>query len=125
MRIDQVNFHLLRDEAKQHVRRRDVLRLRNFRAAMGAQTSSQVADAMTSLGLAQVLLFDLNPGDTTQAFLRGLLVAAFKFTWSMRTLPAWRIPARLMMGFGKHSLNIHTVGKFTFRLLCVQPHSKS
>ena len=39
--------------------------------------SSQVADAMTSLGLAQVLLFDLNPGDTTQAFLRGLLVAAF------------------------------------------------
>ena len=77
VRIDQVNFHLLRDEAKQHVRRRDVLRLRNFRVAMGAQTSSQVADAMTSLGLAQVLLFDLNPGDTTQAFLRGLLVAAF------------------------------------------------
>lgn len=77
VRIDQVNFHLLRDEAKQHVRRRDVLRLRNFRVAMGAQTSSQVADAMTSLGLAQVLLFDLNPGDTTQAFLRGLLVASF------------------------------------------------
>lgn len=44
---------------------------------MGAQTTSQVADAMTSLGLAQVLLFDLNPGDTSQAFLRGLALAAF------------------------------------------------
>ena len=43
---------------------------------MLGQTSSQVADAMTSLGLAQVLLFDLNPGDTTQAFLRGLVLAA-------------------------------------------------
>lgn len=74
---DAMSFHLLRDEVKVHLRRRDVLRVREFRTAMGAQITSQVADAMTSLGLAQVLLFDLNPGDTAQAFLRGLIVAAF------------------------------------------------
>lgn len=72
-----VNFHILRDEVKEHVRRRDVLRRRDFRSAMCGQVSSQVADAMTSLGLAQVLLFDLNPGDTTASFLRGLVLAAF------------------------------------------------
>jgi predicted MFS family arabinose efflux permease len=73
---DAANFRLLRDRAKEHVRRRDLFRRRDFRVAMLGQTSSQVADAMTSLGLAQVLLFDLNPGDTTQAFLRGLVLAA-------------------------------------------------
>jgi MFS family permease len=53
------------------------LRQRDFRLAMCGQVSSQVGDAMTSLGLAQVLLFDLNPEDTTSAFLRGLVVASF------------------------------------------------
>ena len=72
-----VNFHILRRQAKEHVSRRDVLHRRDFRTAMAGQVSSQVADAMTSLGLAQVLLFDLNPGDTTLAFLRGLILAAF------------------------------------------------
>lgn len=72
-----VNFHILRPVAKQHVRRRDVLGRREFRVAMSGQASSQVADAMTSLGLAQVLLFDLNPQDTVLAFLRGLVLAAF------------------------------------------------
>ena len=77
VRAPQMNFHILRATAKQHVRRRDVLAARDFRMAMSGQGISQVADAMTSLGLAQVLLFDLNPDDTTLAFLRGLAMAAF------------------------------------------------
>lgn len=72
-----MNFHILRSTSKQHVRRIDVLRRGDFRTAMGGQVASQVADAMTSLGLAQVLLFELNPDDTVLAFLRGLAVAAF------------------------------------------------
>lgn len=72
-----MSFQLFRDEAKEHVRLRDVLRRSDFRTAMCGQVSSQVADAMTSLGLAQVLLFDLSPENTTVAFLRGLVVAAF------------------------------------------------
>lgn len=72
-----VNFHILRDEAKEHVRRRDVWQVGDFRVAMWGQLFSQAADAMTSLGLAQLLLFDLNPGNTVLAFLRGLVVAAF------------------------------------------------
>ena len=72
-----MSFQLFRDEAKEHVRLRDVLCRSDFRTAMCGQVSSQVADAMTSLSLAQVLLFDLSPENTTVAFLRGLVVAAF------------------------------------------------
>ena len=77
MEAAQSNFHILRETAKRHVRRRDVFAHRDFRTAMLGQSSSQIADAMNSFGLAQVLLFELNPGDTAQAFLRGLVIAAF------------------------------------------------
>jgi hypothetical protein len=43
----------------------------------------------------------------------------------MRTLPAWQILVPLLLDFGEHFLNIHTMGKFTFGLPSVQPQSKS
>jgi len=72
-----MTLDLFRSEAKQHIRRVDVLRQRDFRVAMTGQVSSQMADAMTTLGLAQVLLFDLSPQDTMLAFLRGMVLASF------------------------------------------------
>jgi MFS family permease len=100
---EAMNFALLRDEVKEPVRRRDVLRMREFRIAIGAQTSSQVADAMTSLGLAQVLLFDLNPGDTEQAFLRGLMVASFPLllVGPLAGFLADRIPRQILLVVGQ------------------------
>lgn len=107
-----VNFHILRPEAKQHVRRLDVLRQRDFRVAMIGQATSQIADAMTSLGLAQVLLFDLSPQDTMTAFLRGLVLAAFPllFVGPLAGLLADRYVRNLLLRRGQHVRALLTVG---------------
>jgi len=107
-----VNFHLLRPEAKPHVRRIDVLRLTDFRVAMSGQVSSQVADAMTSLGLVQVLLFDLNPEDTMLAFLRGLVLAAFPllFVGPLAGLLADRFERRQLLVRGQLLRAALTIG---------------
>ena len=107
-----MNFHILRRQAKEHVSRRDVLRRRDFRTAMAGQMSSQVADAMTSLGLAQVLLFDLNPGDTTLAFLRGLLLAAFPllFVGPLAGFVADRFARQQLLVMGQLLRAVFTLG---------------
>lgn len=107
-----VNFHILRPEAKQHVRRLDVLRRRDFRVAMIGQATSQIADAMTSLGLAQVLLFDLSPQDTVTAFLRGLALAAFPllFVGPLAGLLADRFARNLLLRNGQQVRALLTVG---------------
>ena len=112
MTVGSVNFHLLRPEAKQHVRRIDVLRLTDFRVAMSGQVSSQIADAMTSLGLAQVLLFDLNPEDTMLAFLRGLVLAAFPllFVGPLAGLLADRFERRQLLVRGQLLRAALTIG---------------
>ena len=107
-----VNFHILRPVAKQHVRRRDVLGRREFRVAMSGQALSQVADAMTSLGLAQVLLFDLSPQDTVLALLRGLVLAAFPllFVGPLAGLLADRFARNLLLRRGQQVRALLTVG---------------
>lgn len=107
-----VNFHILRPEAKRHIRRLDVLRQRDFRVAMTGQVTSQIADAMTSLGLAQVLLFDLNPQDTVTAFLRGLVLAAFPllFVGPLAGVLADRFERNLLLRRGQHVRALLTVG---------------
>jgi len=79
---------------------------------MAGQMSSQVADAMTSLGLAQVLLFDLNPGDTTLAFLRGLILAAFPllFVGPLAGFVADRFARQQLLVMGQLLRAVLTVG---------------
>ena len=110
-----VNFHILRHEVKQPVRHVDVLRQRHFRVAMTGQMLSQMADAMTMLGLAQVLLFDLNPEDTMLAFLRGLLLAAFPllFVGPLAGLLADRFARRSLLRHGQLVRAALTIGAIT------------
>jgi predicted MFS family arabinose efflux permease len=78
MVVDRAHtIQLRRRKVKSHIRRRDLFRYRDFRLAISAQGSSQVADAMSSLGLAQILLFDITGGDTTTSFLKAIAVASF------------------------------------------------
>lgn len=71
-----------RRQNKLHIRRLDLFRYRDFRCVISAQGISQVADSMTTLGLAQVLLFDLSESDTGSAFLQALLLAAFPLVFA-------------------------------------------
>ena len=58
-----------------HVRRRDLFRYTDFRRAMGAQFSSQVADALTTITLANVLVFNFSDGPSLRAMASTLIVS--------------------------------------------------
>ena len=58
-----------------HVRRRDLLKYIDFRRAMTAQFSSQVADALTTITLANVLVFKFSDGPSLTAMASTLIVS--------------------------------------------------
>ncbi|NBO68786.1 MAG: hypothetical protein EBV40_08165, partial [Actinobacteria bacterium] len=58
-----------------HVRRRDLFRYVDFRRAMSAQFSSQVADALTTITLANVLVFKFSDGPSLTAMASTLIVS--------------------------------------------------
>ena len=58
-----------------HVRRRDLFRYADFRRAMSAQFSSQIADALTTITLANVLVFKFSDGPSLTAMASTLIVS--------------------------------------------------
>lgn len=58
-----------------HVRRRDLFKYIDFRRAMTAQFSSQVADALTTITLANVLVFKFSDGPSLSAMASTLVVS--------------------------------------------------
>ena len=58
-----------------HVRRRDLFKYVDFRRAMSAQFSSQVADALTTITLANVLVFKFSDGPSLTAMASTLIVS--------------------------------------------------
>ncbi len=58
-----------------HVRRRDLFEYIDFRRAMTAQFSSQVADALTTITLANVLVFKFSDGPSLSAMASTLVVS--------------------------------------------------
>lgn len=58
-----------------HVRWRDLFKYVDFRRAMSAQFSSQVADALTTITLANVLVFNFSDGPSLSAMTSTLIVS--------------------------------------------------
>ncbi|NBO56634.1 MAG: hypothetical protein EBU84_19045, partial [Actinobacteria bacterium] len=58
-----------------HVRRRDLFKYIDFRRAISAQFSSQIADALTTVTLANVLVFKFSDGPSLRAMASTLVVS--------------------------------------------------
>jgi MFS family permease len=67
--------HALRNSAV-HVRRLNLLGIRDFRLLLSSQFASQVADALTTFTLAQTIMFSNSGGPSLKAMAIGFLVAA-------------------------------------------------
>jgi hypothetical protein len=63
-------------ESAVHVRRRDLLKYPDFRQLLSSQFVSQVADALTTFTLAEMLLFTFSDGPSLRAMSVGFLLAA-------------------------------------------------
>jgi len=59
-----------------HVRRRDLFKYRDFRLAVGGQFISQSSDALSSLTLAQIMLFTFTKAPSITALTTALVVSA-------------------------------------------------
>ena len=69
-------FKLRRESSAIHVRRRDLFKYRDFRLAISGQFVSQSSDALSSLTLAQIMLFSFTDAPSITALTTALIVSA-------------------------------------------------